>query len=529
MRQLLKQYFGYDDFRPGQEKVITEILSGRDVLGSMPVGAGKSICYQLPALKFEGVTLVVSPLTEAAKEQAVALNEQGVHAAYINNSLSEEQICMVYEKAEKRTYKIIYITPERLDTERFREFAEETDISLVAVEEAHCVSRWGQDFRRDYLNIAVFMQNMQEAKRRPVLCAFTAAATKEVREDIVRMLGLQRPEVLVTGFDRANLYFSVNPVEDKKKELLQYVKERDGQSGIIYCNTEKQVEEVYKLLLENDIPAAKYHAEMSDRDRETSQEDFICDRKRVIATTNAFGRGIDKPDIRYVLHYNMPQSIEDYYEEAGRAGKDGAEAECMLFYSPEDVAANRALLEKKETGREMDERERKQILEYDRRKLRAMTFYGTTKDCLRQYILNYLGETTEVECKKCANCNADFERHDVTGIAKNIVNCVYELRRCFGVSTIIGVLRGSKKKDILNRGFTRFRSYGKLSAYPEATIRQVIDAMVQEELLLQTPDKYPVLRLGPDYARLNDPDFGIYIKSEARKKWVRKNRNDSSK
>lgn len=517
MKQLLKQYFGYNDFRPGQEKLIEEILSGRDVLGIMPTGAGKSICYQIPALKFEGITLVISPLISLMKDQVSALNEVGIHAAYINSSLSEDQVRTVFQRAKEGAYKIIYIAPERLDTERFNEFIEKTDISLVAVDEAHCVSQWGQDFRPGYLNIAVFMKKMSGWKRRPVLCAFTATATKEVRDDVVRMLGLRRPEILVTGFNRENLYFSVNQVEDKKQEALKYVREHDGQSGIIYCNTRKNVEEVFEFLSENNLSVAKYHAGMSTRDREKSQEDFIYDRKQVIVATNAFGMGIDKSDVRYVLHYNMPQSMENYYQEAGRAGRDGAEAECMLFYAPKDVAVNRFLIENKETKREMDEWERREILEHDRKKLRAMTFYGTTKECLRQYILNYFGETTYVECGKCANCNADFERHDVTGLAKNIVNCVYELRQCFGINTIIDIVRGSKKKHIVSKRFDKLRSYGRLSAYSEATLRQVIDALLQEGLLIQTADKYPVVRLGSDYMKLNEMDFGVYIKSEVRK------------
>lgn len=517
MKQLLKQYFGYDDFRPGQEKLIEGILSGRDVLGIMPTGAGKSICYQIPALKFEGITLVISPLISLMKDQVSALNEAGIHAAYINSSLSENQIRTVFQRAEEKAYKIIYIAPERLETGRFNEFIEKTDISLVAVDEAHCVSQWGQDFRPGYLNIAVFIKKMSGWKRRPVLCAFTATATKEVRDDVVRMLGLRKPEILVTGFDRANLYFSVNQAGDKKQEALKYVREHDGQSGIIYCNTRKHVEEVFELLSENGLSVAKYHAGMSSSDREKNQEDFIYDRKQVIVATNAFGMGIDKPDVRYVLHYNMPQSMENYYQEAGRAGRDGAEAECMLFYAPGDAATNRFLIENKETKREMTEWERREILEHDRRKLQAMTFYGTTKECLRQYILNYFGETTYVKCGKCANCNADFERHDVTGIAKVIVNCVYELRQSFGVTTIIDILRGSKSKTILAKGFHKLRAYGRLSDYSKDTIRQVIGALVQEELLVQTADKYPLVRLGSDYMKLNDLEFAIYIKREARK------------
>lgn len=517
MKHLLKQYFGYDDFRPGQKKLIESIMAGRDVLGIMPTGAGKSICYQIPALAMSGVTIVVSPLISLMKDQVTALNQAGIHAAYINSSLTESQIGMAFANAKNNRYKIIYIAPERLDTPQFYDYSETADIALVAVDEAHCVSQWGQDFRPGYLNVAAFVTRLEEKGKRPVLCAFTATATKEVKDDMVCMLGLREPNILVTGFDRENLYFAVERPKDKMKATLRYVRNHAGESGIVYCNTRNGVEEVCEMLVEHGIPAAKYHAGMSNPERMENQDDFLFDRKPVIVATNAFGMGIDKSNVRFVLHFNMPQSMENYYQEAGRAGRDGGAAQCLLLYAPKDTATNRFLLENKESKKEMTEEERKEILERDLQRLKVMTFYSTTKECLRKYILNYFGETTHTDCHNCGNCDADFEKYDVTELGRQVVNCVYEVRQRFGINMILGVLRGSKNAKIVRYGFERLKTYGKLAGYAESTLRQVIDALLQEDILIQTADRYPVICLGKSYAKLKEEEFQLTIKTEVRR------------
>lgn len=510
---ILKQYFGYADFREGQEELIDSILGGMDVLGIMPTGAGKSICYQVPALMMKGITIVISPLISLMKDQVYSLNQAGIHAAYINSSLTENQISKAFDNAEKGIYKIIYIAPERLDTPRFLHFIQDADISLVAVDEAHCVSQWGQDFRPGYLNIAPFVDRMQ---KRPVLCAFTATATREVKDDILCILGLRDPLIKVTGFDRSNLYFGVKHVKDKKTETLKYVKERKNQCGIIYCSTRNSVEEVYEMLCEEGIAAARYHAGMGNSERTQSQEDFIYDVKTVMVATNAFGMGIDKSNVRYVLHYNMPQSMENYYQEAGRAGRDGENSECMLFYGPKDVVTNKFLIENKESKKELTYEETEAIRERDLKRLRDMTFYCSTKECLRNYILKYFGDKAYGECNNCSNCLTDYEKNDVTDISRQIVNCVYEVRQRFGINIVIGILRGSKASRILENHFDELKTYGSLVQYAESTLRQVIDTLIWENILLQTDDNYPVLKLGSDYGRLKEGDTRIYMKSEVR-------------
>lgn len=511
---ILKQYFGYDNFREGQRELIDHILGGGDVLGVMPTGAGKSICYQVPALILEGITIVISPLISLMKDQVSSLTQAGIPAAYINSSLSESQVARTFENAGHGSYKIIYIAPERLDTLLFLNFVTRADIAMVAVDEAHCVSQWGQDFRPSYLNIAPFVEKL---KRRPVLCAFTATATSEVKDDILCILGLVNPRLLVTGFDRKNLYFAVKHVKKKKDEVLNYVRERESQCGIIYCSTRNNVEEVYELLCKNKIPAARYHAGMSNEERTKNQEDFIYDIKMVMVATNAFGMGIDKSNVRYVLHYNMPQSMENYYQEAGRAGRDNENSECMLFYEPRDVHINKYLIENKESKKELTSEEEDAIRERDYKRLRAMTFYCTTKECLRNYILKYFGERTGADCNNCSNCLTDYEKTDVTDLSRKIINCVYELRQRFGINIVVGVLRGSKTTRILDNGFDKLRTYGTLTEYAESSLRQIIDALIQENMLVQTDNQYPVLQLGADYLKLKDEGNRVYIKSEVRR------------
>lgn len=386
--QTLKHYFGYDTLRPGQQDLMEGILNGSDVLGIMPTGAGKSLCYQVPALMLPGITIVISPLISLMSDQVKALNQAGVHAAYINSSLTENQIRAALLYAAQGQYKIIYVAPERLNTMRFLDFACRADISMVTVDEAHCISQWGQDFRPSYLKIVNLIKRFP---KRPVVSAFTATATQTVKEDIQCILGLQNPEVLITGFDRKNLYFEVRKTKQKDAEILDYLEKHKGESGIIYCSTRKNVDNVYLMLRKNRIAAARYHAGLDNDTRKESQEDFIYDRAQVIVATNAFGMGIDKSNVRFVLHYNMPACIENYYQEAGRAGRDGEPAECILFYSPQDVVIHEFLIEQKGQNTEFTQDDLDVIRENDIRRLNKMRFYCATKECLREYMLNYFG------------------------------------------------------------------------------------------------------------------------------------------
>ena len=402
INQTLKQYFGYDSLRTGQEELINGILAGHDVLGIMPTGAGKSLCYQLPALMLKGITLVISPLISLMSDQVKALNQAGVHAAYINSSLTENQIGMALSYASQGRYKIIYVAPERLNTPRFLDFACNADISMLTVDEAHCISQWGQDFRPSYLEIAGFLTRLP---RRPIVSAFTATATERVKNDIVASLGLNNPVTMMTGFDRPNLFFRVvtrKGGSQKDNSIINYVKKHEDESGIIYCATKKNVDKLYTLLNEQGISAGRYHAGLSNDERKQNQEDFTYDRIRVMVATNAFGMGIDKSNVRYVLHYNMPQSLEYYYQEAGRAGRDGEEAECVLFFSKQDIMINKFLLQNKASAGDVASDMQKTA--NDQRKLQQMINYCETDKCLREFILSYFGDTTPCICNKCSNC-----------------------------------------------------------------------------------------------------------------------------
>lgn len=402
INQTLKQYFGYDSLRTGQEELINGILAGHDVLGIMPTGAGKSLCYQLPALMLKGITLVISPLISLMSDQVKALNQAGVHAAYINSSLTENQIRIALSYASQGRYKIIYVAPERLNTPRFLDFACNADISMLTVDEAHCISQWGQDFRPSYLEIAGFLTRLP---RRPIVSTFTATATERVKNDIVASLGLNNPVTMVTGFDRPNLFFRVvtrKGGSQKDNSIINYVKKHEDESGIIYCATKKNVDKLYTLLNEQGISAGRYHAGLSNDERKQNQEDFTYDRIRVMVATNAFGMGIDKSNVRYVLHYNMPQSLEYYYQEAGRAGRDGEEAECVLFFSKQDIMINKFLLQNKASAGDVASDMQKTA--NDRRKLQQMINYCETDKCLREFILSYFGDTTPCICNKCSNC-----------------------------------------------------------------------------------------------------------------------------
>ncbi len=493
--EILKKYFGYDSLREGQEELIDQILSGRDVLGIMPTGAGKSLCYQIPALMLPGITLVVSPLISLMTDQVKALNQAGIHAAYINSSLTENQIAKALDNAKRGQYKISYVAPERLETERFLDFAFSSPISMVTVDEAHCISQWGQDFRPSYVRIISFIERLG---KRPVISAFTATATSRVKEDILCILKLDNPKVLITGFDRENLFFKVIPIQrakEKEAELLSYVREHSQDSGIIYCATRKNVELVWEQLNKQGILAGKYHAGLTPQERKQNQDDFIYDVTNVMVATNAFGMGIDKSNVRYVLHYNMPQSLENYYQEAGRAGRDGEEAECILYYSSQDVMINRYLLENKLENSQLDSEDIRTLRENDEQRLKKMSYYCQTRECLRYYILNYFGEKKYGHCEKCGNCQAEYEEKDVTKICVDILQCIQSQHQRYGMNVVVDTLLGRNKAKIRSLGQENNPFFGKQKDKKESFLKSIINELEQREYLLPTKDKYMILKL----------------------------------
>lgn len=474
----LKKYFGHESFRRGQEQLVDSILGGRDVLGVMPTGAGKSVCYQLPAMIMNGITLVISPLISLMKDQVNSLIQAGIPAAYLNSSLSMEQMDIAVYRAAQGEYKLIYVAPERLDTPSFRAFAKSADISMIAVDEAHCVSQWGQDFRPAYLKIRAFAEDLP---RRPIIAAFTATATDAVRRDIVEMLGLHDPFSVTTGFDRSNLYFAVSEPKDKLAETLRLVKSYEGQSGIIYCATRKNTELVCETLSREGVPCTRYHAGLDDGERRRNQDDFLYDRVRVMAATNAFGMGIDKSNVSFVIHYNMPKNLEAYYQEAGRAGRDGSEAVCTLLFSRQDVRTNRFLIDNSSEDSDIDEQIAAQLRQRDYRRLDVMTKYCTTTDCLRHYILDYFGESSGTSCSKCSNCETEFIPEDVTLHAQKILSCVYRLaqrRLNMGDVFVTDVLRGSKAKRVKELHADELSTYGIMTDVSAAKIRAIIGGLV---------------------------------------------------
>lgn len=504
-QQLLKQYFGYDSFRERQEYLIDSILEGRDVLGIMPTGAGKSLCYQIPALLMEGstgsentstvskgITLVISPLISLMKDQVESLNQAGIHAAYLNSSLTLGQYRKALTYARESRYPIIYVAPERLMAGEFLDFALHTPIAMVAVDEAHCVSQWGQDFRPSYLKIVDFISQLP---KRPVVAAFTATATKEVKEDIIDILMLQNPALITTGFDRQNLYFGVMALKDRYGAIKNYLECHPGESGIIYCLTRKNVEEVCSQLAEDGFSVTRYHAGLGDEERKSNQEDFIYDRKSVMVATNAFGMGIDKSNVRFVLHFGMPKNLESYYQEAGRAGRDGQPSECILLYNGQDVITNQFFIENNQENQELDEITRALVMERDRERLRKMTFYCTTNECLRDYILRYFGEYGENYCGNCSNCLSQFESVDVTELAKELIGCVKSSRQRFGVNVLIDTVHGADTVKIRNYRMNENPFYGNLSKVPVHKLRQVMNYLLIHGYLMQTNDEYAVVRL----------------------------------
>ena len=489
---VLKEYFGYDSFRTGQEELVDGLLSGRDVVGIMPTGAGKSLCYQVPALMKGGITLVISPLISLMKDQVSALIQQGVRAAYLNQSLNAAQYRKALSNASQGMYKIIYVAPERLESQSFIAFAQGADISMIAVDEAHCVSQWGQDFRKSYLNISRFIDSLPH---RPVVGAFTATATAEVRDDIVRLLGLQNPLVITTGFARPNLFFSVIHPKNKPAELLKLLKERKGQPGIIYCSTRKNVEEVCDMLNSSGISATRYHAGLPSEERVKNQDDFVYDRKQIMVATNAFGMGIDKSDVRFVIHYNMPKNLESYYQEAGRAGRDGEGADCILLYSKSDVATCRYFIDHIEDNPDLPPEQNEAFKKKEEERLKNMVFYSTTSDCLRKFMLRYFGDRHKGSCGKCSNCLTEFEIVDATVDAQKILSCIIKTGQRYSVKMITDVLRGVETVRISAARLDKQSTYGIMKGIRASEIGYLIEQLEEQGMIITVDLTRPYLRV----------------------------------
>ena len=549
----LKRYFGYDSFRPGQSGLVDAILAGRDVLGVMPTGAGKSVCYQIPATLLPGVTIVISPLISLMRDQVDALNDAGIPAAYVNTTQGGDEQAMVLAQAAQGDIKLLYVAPERLETERFRNFATRVPISLVAVDEAHCVSQWGQDFRSSYLGIGEFIAGLPA---RPTVAAFTATATERVRCDIIGILGLNAPQVTVTGFDRENLYFDVLKIETKYKAawVARYVAEHPDESGIVYCATRKETEAL-AAALNHTVPALRgaaggsaadsvmrdgpvavaYHGGMPADVRNQAQRDFVTDAVPVVVATNAFGMGIDKSNVRYVIHHNMPESIEAYYQEAGRAGRDGEPSRCTLLWNESDIVTRRRLLDMDNDNERLTPEERETVRMSKRRLLDGMIGYCRTTDCLHVYMTRYFGESTPRTgtCTGgCTNCDSTFETLDVTDIARSISRCVHDamydyddqgrptcgpVRQGLGSGKIVAILRGSKAKDLIARHLDRCPSYGRLHDAPEARIRDVLSQMATDGFLSIAEGRLPIVGFGQRAAETVAPEFRYEIKRVERK------------
>lgn len=531
--EALNRYFGYDSFRPGQSGIVSAILAGRDVLGVMPTGAGKSICYQIPAAILPDVAIVISPLISLMRDQVDALNDVGLPAAFINTTQTPDEQDLVFAQALSGQIKLLYVAPERLETERFRNFAVRVPISLVAVDEAHCVSQWGQDFRSSYLGIGEFIAGLPT---RPTVAAFTATATEHVRRDIVSILGLHTPSITVTGFDRPNLYFDVisMPRKDKASWVASYIASHPDESGIVYCATRKETEALAESLNSavaelraagsadvSDIGtiAVAYHGGMSADAREKAQRDFVTDRVPVVVATNAFGMGIDKSNVRFVIHHNMPESIEAYYQEAGRAGRDGEPSRCTLLWNESDIVTRRRLLDSDYENERLTPEEQEAVRASKRRLLDAMVGYCRTTDCLHAYMTRYFGETAGAAAKTdgkcvggCANCEHTFETIDVTDIARAISRCVHDVNQHVGSGKIVKVLRGSKAQDLSYLNPESLPSFGMLDEVPEARIRDVLSQMATDGFLTIAEGRLPIVGFGPRAAETVAPEFHYDIK-----------------
>ena len=527
--EALREYFGYDDFRPGQRELIDAILGQRDVLGVMPTGAGKSICYQVPALVLPGITVVISPLVSLMNDQVNALRETGVPAAYLNSQLSPAAQGDVIDAALAGMFKLLYVAPERLGDARFMSLAHQTHISFIAVDEAHCVSQWGQDFRPSYLGIAAFIDGLSSTASRPTVAAFTATATPRVADDIVRLLNLQEPFRLTTGFDRPNLHFAVEQLSDRRKttRIEQLVRENEGESGIIYCSTRKQVDSLTATLAQRGIPATSYHAGLSTGTRTANQHAFVADDALVMVATNAFGMGIDKSNVRYVAHFNMPGSLEAYYQEAGRAGRDGEPAECLLLWNDSDIVTARFFIESDIENDALSREEAEIVRASQRRRLAAMTGYCMTCDCLRNTILRYFGDTASAgfhnggvsdaagalltRCGNCSNCDGSIDSVDVTKTARSVMRCVHEVRGRFGKGIVADILTGSKSAKVREWNLDRLRTYDIVDD-STGTIKEIIELLTAGDYLEISEGRYPLVGLGPRAREAATDEFRLYMK-----------------
>ena len=543
----LRKYFGYESFRPGQAELINAILEGRDVLGVMPTGSGKSVCYQIPSLLLHGITIVISPLISLMRDQVDGANEIGIPAAFINTTQTPDEQQQVFDAANAGKVKLLYVAPERLETARFRAFATHADIALFAVDEAHCVSQWGQDFRSSYLAIGEFIDSLPD---RPTVAAFTATATERVRRDIVNLLGLRNPLVMVTGFDRTNLYFDMLKLNTREKAnwIAHYVAEHADESGIVYCATRKETEALAQTLnimvpqlrkaqgsqMEDGPIAAAYHGGMPANVRERAQRDFVTDTVPLVVATNAFGMGIDKSNVRYVIHHNMPESIEAYYQEAGRAGRDGEPSRCTLLWNESDIVTRRRLLDMADRNERLTPEEQEVVRRSKRQLLDAMIGYCRTTDCLHDYMTRYFGESNGTERSAdghciggCVNCESTFETVDVSAVARAISMCVHDLGQHYGMGKVVQVLRGSKAQDLANRGLDAAPTYGRLSEVTEAKIRDVLNQMVADGFLVVSEGRLPLVQFGPRAAETVAPTFRYEIKKSERKSKSRSSGGDA--